>query len=333
MPTESRKAIRTAAAWTANQAAMEALYGVGGYYTTLSLWEAGEQRDLVAADQVAVAVCYNDWPTGLNNTVSIAGWTTDATRKIVVTVAEGNRHNGIPKTGFYMKASANFGHVISCTTDTEFEWFDVENTASAGFAFTFPRIIKNTLAKGGPEREAFRSVQSYSRLINCLAYGGLAGFGCTSFSAPTILNCVAANCATGFDYSLGGSGYVLKNCVGYGNTTDFKGTASASSTNNASSNGTPPGISPITGITAAAFVNAAGLDFHLAAGSPLIGAGANLYSEFQDDIDGDARPSTGAWDIGFDHYVAAGPSAPTLTTLTTTNITVSGARHSLTLTY
>lgn len=333
MPTESRKAIRTAAAWAANQAAMEALYGVGGYYTTLSLWEAGEQRDLTASDEVAVAVCYNDWPTGLSNTVSISGWTTDATRKIVLTVAEGHRHTGVPKTGFYMRTSANFAHVISCSANSEIEWFDVENTASAGFAFTFPRVIKNSLAKAGPEREAFRQSQSYSVFHNCLAYGGSVGFQCNAFTSPTLLNCVATGCTKGFVSEGGGTAFVFKNCVGYGNTTDWSGTASASSTNNASSNGTPPGSNPITGITSAAFVDAAGLDFHLAAGSPLIGAGANLYSDLQIDIDGDARPSTGAWDIGFDHYVASGPSAPTLTMLTTTNITVSGARHSLTLTF
>ena len=36
----------------------------GGDYTTLSAWEAAQQRDLVAADEIAVAECYNDWRVG-----------------------------------------------------------------------------------------------------------------------------------------------------------------------------------------------------------------------------------------------------------------------------
>ena len=46
-------------------------------------------------------------------------------------------------------------------------------------------------------------------------------------------------------------------------------------------------------------------DFHLASGSDLIDAGTNLYTDFTTDIDGDTWPSSGAWDIGADHYVSA----------------------------
>jgi hypothetical protein len=48
------------------------------------------------------------------------------------------------------------------------------------------------------------------------------------------------------------------------------------------------------------FVNSssAGFDAHLSAGSPAIGAGGNLSSTFNTDLDGAARPDSGAWDLG-----------------------------------
>ncbi|MDV7392798.1 hypothetical protein RZS08_15625, partial [Arthrospira platensis SPKY1] len=106
----------------------------GGDYTTLSAWEAGEQRNLVTADEIAVAVCYNDWPSGLNNSVTVAGWTTDATRYVKITVAEGHRHNGIPGGGFRLVASATVSVTISAAY-MQIEWIEIENTSASGFVF------------------------------------------------------------------------------------------------------------------------------------------------------------------------------------------------------
>jgi hypothetical protein len=50
--------------------------------------------------------------------------------------------------------------------------------------------------------------------------------------------------------------------------------------------------------TSPGFVNEPAGDYHLAAGSRLIGTGMNLCSIFTDDMDGNARVATGAWDIG-----------------------------------
>jgi hypothetical protein len=58
----------------------------GGDYTSLSAWEAAQQRDLVALDEIAVAECYAFEDT---TRVTIDGWTTDATRNIIVRPAPG----------------------------------------------------------------------------------------------------------------------------------------------------------------------------------------------------------------------------------------------------
>lgn len=61
-------------------------------------------------------------------------------------------------------------------------------------------------------------------------------------------------------------------------------------------------------INAAKFVDVPNNDFHLATGSPAIDKGKDLSAYFKTDIDGDARPSGAAWDIGADEYTGATPA-------------------------
>lgn len=119
-----------------------------------------------------------------------------------------------------------------------------------------------------------------------------------------------------YGYSIGSSAghYVtIKNSIAYNNTTNYTGQFGAASTNNAASDGatnTPPGSSPYTSdVVSADFVDAANDDFHLSSGSGLRGQGANLYSSFTTDIDGDTWPSSGAWDIGFDYFTGGAGAA------------------------
>ena len=74
----------------------------GGDYSLMSDWEAGEQRDLVALDETETLECYNDWPSGLVDSVNINGWTTDATRFVTVKAADGESAQGKIDAGFYI---------------------------------------------------------------------------------------------------------------------------------------------------------------------------------------------------------------------------------------
>lgn len=335
MPTEHKRAIRTAAAWNADQTAMEALYGVGGYYTSLSLWEAGEQANLTALDEIRTAVCYNDWPSGLNNSVTAAGWTTDATRYVKITVAEGHRHNGIPGAGFRLVTSAAVAFTIS-TTHTRVEWAELENTLATGFVFdatvdntTYQNVIGKLPAGGSGHVFSLRAGSKHEQ---CLAIGGNIGFRPSNdYRKGVYANCVAVGCAVGFR-SAPSDLAEAKNCIAYNCTTGYQNSFASGSTNNASSAASgAPGANPVHSITSADFANAAANDFHLSATSVLRGAGVNLYSDFQTDIDGDTWPSSGAWDIGFDYYVAAGGSLA-INSITASNITQTGARITLGLT-
>lgn len=307
----------------------------GGDYTTLSAWEAGEQRNLVTADEIAVAVCYNDWPSGLNDNVTVAGWTTDATRYVKITVAEGHRHNGTPESGFWITRTTGAQVVRSGQTGTVIEWVDAFNnntsvTDGRAFYLTAVGTVRNCIARsaytgGNTLNFCLDAASTSSDFISCLAMGGYNGVR----NSGRILNCVVTGATVGVVRL---PALVVKNTVSYNNTTNWgSGSYDAGSSNNATSSATddtPNANSGITGVTSAAFVDAANNDFHLASGSVLRGAGVNLYSDFQTDVDGDTWPSSGAWDIGFDYYVAAGGSL-TIDSITASNITSSGARITL----
>ena len=299
----------------------------GGDYTTITAWEAANQGDLVTADEIRVAECYNDWPAGLGDAFIIAGSTTDATRYLKITVAEGHRHNGTPKTGFFLIGNAAVTFCTLVDAYTVLDGLDVENTnttsgVAIGHSFGGTGLtVKNTIVRTRGSSGFGLRLPAGSTAINCLAWGNSTA-GATGFDVSRARNCTAYGYAAGFGPASGDKS--CKNCVAYGASyQDFYNTTALNCSNNASEDATAPGAGSITGITSAAFVNAAGNDFHLAAGSALIGAGVNLYSDFTTDIDGDTWPSGGAWDIGFDYYVSSG------TNVSLSGVTGTGAIGSL----
>ena len=80
----------------------------GGDYTSLSAWEAGQQGDLPTLDEIHTAECYDIDDT---TTVTVAGWTTDATRYIRIYAHSTARHAGVWDDTKYNLAVA--GHCIT----------------------------------------------------------------------------------------------------------------------------------------------------------------------------------------------------------------------------
>ena len=288
----------------------------GGDYSLLSTWEAANQGDLVTADEVRVAECYNDWPSGLNDAVNIDGSATDATRYMAITVAAGHRHTGKPDTGFRIVRSAAYTAVVLFNDPyCRASWLDVRNTGYEGST-----AIRQNGSNGSNSRVSrcigrttgtVAYVSCFAGLAytyQCLALGGVQGFqGTGTYGTFEMVGCVASGSTTGFVLDSPGTAKRVANCVAYNCTTNYSGTFDAAlSGNNASTSGTMPGSSNVSGVTSSDFVDASGHDYHLAGGSALIGMGANLYTLITEDVDGDAWPSSGAWDIGFDYYVASG---------------------------
>lgn len=303
MATEVISALRSDAAWTANQTAMEALYGVGNYYTTASAWETAVDGNFVTDDEIHILECYNDWPSGLDDKVDLSGATTDATHYWVIRAADGEGHDGVPEAGFYFKKdTGSFSQVIKISDDySRLENIQVINTsalsAAHGIVLSRPsNTLTNVIITGGTgsgSNGLEQQTDSPSYLDSCLAINsGADGFSFGNFDRSTLKNCGSAgNGVYGYVRS-GTSGTLptLINCWGFDNgTSDFPSTYHADSSNNASEDATAPGSSSVTGLTSADFTDTASDDYSPATGSDLIAAGTG--STPANDITGTAFES------------------------------------------
>jgi hypothetical protein len=113
---------------------------------------------------------------------------------------------------------------------------------------------------------------------------------------------------------------VYKNDIAQQDTGGYIGNAASSSANNFSDQTDAPGSNP-QDLATASFVNAANGDFHLSVVSTSARRnGANLSNDpnypFNYDIDGQTRPTSAAWDIGADQWLAASATPPLITAFT-----------------
>lgn len=290
--------------------------GTGGDYTTLTAWEAAQQRDLVAADEIAVAEI-SETLVGNYPTFELKGWTADHDHPCVIRAAAGFEYDHVTDTGAKLISTGAYGFVnrsnqvlhcydicINFTTMT----YGNFTYDSAWLEHLFDRctFLNNSDLTIGLVSKGF--------IRNSIVFCNLPGDG-------EVKNCTVENSTI---IMTNGAGYggnmctwdcLCTNVVAYNSTAKtsyniYYNPRSASNYNAQNDNGSspPPGANSITGITTADFVDYAGGNYHLASDSQLIGAGTNLYANFQTDTDGDTWPSSGAWDIGADYYVAAGGS-------------------------
>ena len=65
-----------------------------GDFTSVVAWEAGTQRNLVSADEIEHGKIQQTWTSPDSLNIPITGWTTDATRFIILEAEGASRHNG-----------------------------------------------------------------------------------------------------------------------------------------------------------------------------------------------------------------------------------------------
>lgn len=82
----------------------------GRDYTSLSAWEADQQRDLVTLIESAIAECYDDGVM-IDNCI-IDGWITATTQGIHIRTSLSQRHHGTPYTGFRIYHGTSHGITI-----------------------------------------------------------------------------------------------------------------------------------------------------------------------------------------------------------------------------
>lgn len=304
----------------------KAVKSAGGSYTSLSAWEAGEQADLVALDEIRQAECYAMSDT---TAVQIAGWTTDAPHYPRAYVLFSERHRGRRDTSKYVLGpSAPFGGSVTVSQPwARIEGMAITNTyagtvnSPAGIVVNSGGIARITdcivydINNSAANSYGILVTDGTVYLVNCIVMNCLGGraysteFGSTA-GFMWAYNCVAANCpnATGF-FGRNATTLSLKNCYAGGCATGFanQGSATITQATNYSSDGS-------LGTTTAAFtaaqfasVTTGSEDLHLVAGSALVGVGTNLAADAQwlehaglyVDIEGDeyltATPDVGAF--------------------------------------
>lgn len=291
----------------------------GGDYTSLSAWEAAQQGDLVAADEIRQAECHAFSDT---TAVDIDGWTTDATHYIRVYAAQ--NHGGVYDVTSYRLEPNDTNWTLLCREEyARIEGLLLTNLATVlRVAYTFAAsatsdqrwercIIKGTanITNGMQWDNA-----TTGRMVNCLVYD-LTASSATAFyilvsSVVGLLNCTAINCKTGFSPQ---TVTILKNCAyysqGLASANGYSGAVDAASTNNASDLASDsPGANPHDSVVPT-FVNEANDDFHLSQmDQAWKGQGADLSATFTEDIDREDRRAL--WDIGADQAVFQPYRAP-----------------------
>lgn len=304
----------------------------GGDYSSLSTWEAAEQCDLTAGggQGLCIAECYNDWPVlGLSDSVTIAGWTTDADNYVKITTPASERHNGIAKvgasyTGFAIKANVTWGAAIAISENyTVLEGLIIDANDKSGTYAVKANAEYSIVRECILRRASYTSTYGYGNtsgyprghlLINSLLELNYVGVRVYSYTYnQRIFNCTIADNANGGLYFHGGGtptrNHYVKNCLFYNNGGVSINNANPNATIHVEYTSTDDdkaddfgGSGNRTNQTFS-FVDAAANDFHLAltdtgAKTFATNLSADAFFPFNWDIDGDTRGTI--WDIGAD---------------------------------
>lgn len=280
----------------------------GGDYTNLVSAEAGEQDNLVSANEQLTINCSGT--TADVAAVVFDGWTTDATRLPIV---QGNNDTGIEDTLKYtiLVSGVNAIGITSSIDYINFRNIQIQTNYSSGYIIGLwinsgvKVYCSNILIKGSANIGDVRLLQDNSNsdlyIVNSVFNTGLYGIWKGYGPSGTIYayNNIAYD--TKFGYRRNFGAFIAKNCIyqsatavspdGYYQVVDGDYNISDIA-------GDAPGDNSLNE-TIVTFNNAANGDFSLVAGSAGIDQGADLISEgVTTDIRSVARPQGGAFDIG-----------------------------------
>jgi hypothetical protein len=279
--------------------------GVGQTYTTLTAWEAaygGTSGNLVSADQTAVAEIVGDVVCSFND-VDFSGWTTDATRRIVLRPKSGSEIDPVALTGANLTSGAGdqFGFVFRSGHYVTVERLGLKLTPSSDFIWSGSQggqifdscVIYDTTTADVNSKAEFR---------NCLiiASTSVAGEGCGNLKNAVTKNCTVINKSGkgAFSGDIGLQDGTHTNTVIYNANT--KATFNSFQTPTSI---TALGGSNVDGIVTTDFDDYTNADFNLPSGSALINVATDLSSTFTKDINQVTRSS---WDIGAFEFVSGG---------------------------
>ena len=306
---------------TAAPTIVEETIGASGRdYATIGDWVTATALHLVSRGEIRRGVLYDD--ADFAETVTWEGATTDARRYRELVPATGKRYDPVRDSGVaIVDAALSPGAVVQINEDyARLNGVLVRNTDATGGATqacvssTGAGVVLDsvtaiaTAIPGSSQALGLSTSGASSRIRNCIAIGNSQTLGLSIGIAATgagskVQNCAALRIrrtATGTGFKDGGvaGAVTFENCVSGSTDTGFGFSVAAGlHRNNASADTTAPGLDKITGITAAnVWTDSTNNDLRLIAGCQLVNAGANLGTEFTEDIAGTAR--TGVWEIG-----------------------------------
>lgn len=301
--------------------------GAGTDYTSLLAWEAGEQKDLVAANEIAVAECRCTGGSADGN-VQTHGWTADIDHYIKIWTEPngGYRHLGKWDETKYRVVSSGCT-LNSYTWYTKIMGLQIELTAAFADGVVFVKESYGEFAYnilrytgGGTSGVGFliNAPAEDTKLWNNIIYNFSDGIfhkynASYQYRESYVYNTTIYNCSRGYRV---GTTYTMavKNCIAQSCSIGFSEDAGAfSGNNNISNDATAPGVDSKINTTVQ-FVDIANNDFHLSGFDEVaMNAGCDLSSIFTDDIDGDSRPMDEFWDIGADESMQTISFVPRIT--------------------
>lgn len=273
--------------------------------------------------------------------VTFDGWVTSADDRLYVIVEAANRHDGSRDSGYYISAASNSDAVLNLndpyitivglsientgTTDTGIHIhadadyttivdclvFDCSNGGIYGYNGATNTVILNTAVVNSAV--AFYTYNTGTIMANCTAMGGTRGFYRQDYSVLTLYNCAAGGTSTA-DFSESGT---------HGNFVIYNSWSEDTTSDDFVDHGGSGNLANQTYSTAQFTNVGAGTENpRLVSGSSLIGNGQDIDAQaFWDAVSAYVESAgsgldfkdtvrDAAWDIGFDEYIASGPSLP-----------------------
>lgn len=282
-------------------------------YSSVTAAVTAKAGDLVTAQKI-VRINVRGSTNADSTRLVTSGYTTNSSYYLWIRVDAEDRHAGVWSNSKYrLVASVNYDSIVyNLPAYTVLEGMQMYNTSTLGsrtIYCTSPVYLRECIVRGGSTNGTY--VGGGSRAYNCVFCGSTNGPGLTTptyTAAIVIVNCTAVNHKTYGFYANTGTTITAINCYAGGNgTADWHKAGTLSLTNCYSSDGTQS--TSQVAFNTACFVNvtAGSENLHLVSGSGLIGQGSSSASTYISiDIDGQARPQGGSWDVGADEFLTHG---------------------------
>jgi len=302
-------ALRSDTEWTANQAEMEAIYGVNGYHTTLASWASSIPADIsggTGSKEIWILEAYNDFPSGIDRVDIMPSTITDEEGYLVLRGAATEKHDGNSyDSGPWMQINEwkTFTWNSPYLQIYDFAFRTEQAGASSSIIITLSGINNKfynniTHINGTVGARSLVLSGLLSESYSCVFISDVLSAGSVGIEGvwDNIANSAFNHRFINFDKSA--REIKIKNCVAI-NCTDTSLLLHSDSANNATSAASGHAAFSVFNVSSADgvdFTSPSTGDYSIAAGSTLIDQGEDLSSTFTSDIIGNTI--TIPYDIG-----------------------------------